>query len=130
MRNGAIALPFVAGAGVLTTRHVMASICELDLSKIGNGVPSVVQIHDPTCDQCLNLQRQTRRALRAYDSDDYNFLIANIGSLEGRLFAERHGVGHVTLVLFDAAGQPTDIVHGPLSDTALEQAIMGHLQSI
>jgi len=57
-------------------------------------------------------------------------LVASVGGPEGGVVAGRRGVGHVTLVVVDAAGQPTDIVRGPVSDTALEQAIMGHLQSI
>ncbi|ABD53935.1 hypothetical protein [Jannaschia sp. CCS1] len=127
LRNAAIALPVLGGAGYVTTQRVQASICELDLTKIGDGLPAVVQVHDPQCSLCVTLQRQTRRALRAYDDDSHHFLVANIVTTEGQYFARRHGVGNVTLVLLDGAGQQVGVVRGPLSNEALADAIAAHL---
>lgn len=127
MRNAAIALPVVGVAGYFGVQKVQASICEIDLSKVGDGLPAVVQIHDPQCNLCVTLQRQTRRALRAYDDDSHHFLVANIATTEGQFFAQRHGVGNVTLVLLDGAGAQVGVVRGPLSNEALRDAIEAHL---
>lgn len=127
VRNAAIAVPIVGVAGYFTAQKVQASICELDLTKIGDGLPSVVQVHDPQCNLCVTLQRQTRRVLRDYDDDSHHFLVANIVTTEGQFFARRHGVGNVTLVLLDGAGQQVGVVRGPISNEALQAAIEGHL---
>lgn len=127
LRNAAIAVPVLGVAGYVTTQRVQASICELDLSKIGDGLPAVVQVHDPQCNLCVTLQRQTRRALRAYDGETHHFLVANIATTEGQFFARRHGVGNVTLVLLDGAGLQTGVVRGPLTTEALADAIEAHL---
>ncbi len=127
LRNGAIALPIIGVAGYFTTQAVEASICELGLTKIGDGIPAVVQVHDPQCILCVTLQHQTRRALRPYADDSQHFLVANIVSTQGEFFARRHGVDNVTLVLLDGAGQQVGVVRGPISNEALRQAIEGHL---
>ena len=127
IRNAAISVPVVGVAGYFTAQKVQASICELDLSKIGDGLPAVVQVHDPQCNLCVTLQRQTRRALRPYDDDGHHFLVANIVTTQGQFFARRHGVGNVTLVLLDGAGQQVGVVRGPISNEALEDAIEAHL---
>ncbi|MEJ6392423.1 hypothetical protein V8J82_04095 [Gymnodinialimonas sp. 2305UL16-5] len=129
LRNLAIAAPMIGIAGYVTANRVQASICELDLTKIGDGLPSVVQVHDPQCDLCLTLQRQTRRALRAYDANSHHFLVANLSSLDGQSFARLHNVGSVTLVLLDGDGNQIGVIRGPLTDAALQQAIDAHMQA-
>ena len=44
-------IPLTAG------EYVEATIREGDLSQIGNGTPTVVQIHDPQCPRCVALVR-------------------------------------------------------------------------
>lgn len=127
LRNGAIAAPFVAGAGIFSVRSVQATICEADLSKIGQGIPAVVQIHDPTCPMCNALQKQTRRALRPYGADQFRYLVANIQTLEGGAMAARYGVPHVTLLFFDGDGQMVDMFQGPTQMPALRAKITEHL---
>ena len=126
-RNGAIAVPVVGVAGLFSVRAVQATIHESDLGRVGQGVPAVVQIHDPQCPLCQTLQRQTRRALRAYDDDQAVFLVANIASAEGSAFAARYGVPHVTLLLFDARGRMQQVVRGPLETDAFRTILAGHL---
>jgi hypothetical protein len=127
LRSAAIGLPVLGVAGYFGTNYVQASICEFDLTKIGDGVPSVVQVHDPQCPLCLDLQRQTRRALRPYDDDDFHFLVANVATLDGRLFAQNHGVPNVTLVLLDGGGRHVGTVRGPIDDDSLRASIAAHL---
>lgn len=127
LRNGAIAAPVVGVGGFFAVRAVEASICELDLSKVGNGRPSIVQIHDPQCPLCVTLQRQTRRALRGHDDELFHFFVANIQTVEGSSFAARHNVPHVTLLFFDGAGQRVNTLRGPVADSVVEAEVAAHL---
>lgn len=122
-RNGAIALPLLAGAGWLGTRAVQATVAEADLSRIGQGIPSVVQIHDPGCALCRALQGQTRDVLKAYTDEQVTYLVADVNTQPGRLMAATHNVPHVTLLLFDGAGQMVQVVRGPTDETTVEAAI-------
>ena len=126
-RNTAIALPVVAGATFFSVQSVQATICEADLTKIGKGKPSVVQIHDPNCTLCQTLQRQTRKALKSFDDELVTFLVADINTAKGGAFAARYGVPHVTLLLFNGSGEMTQVVRGPTDTETLRGIIGGHL---
>lgn len=129
VRNAAISLPVVAGIGYFSVQSVEATICEADLTKIGHGKPSIVQIHDPQCPSCLQLQRQTRKALKSFESDAFTFLVANIKTLDGKLLAARYGVPHITLLLFDANGEMVQIVRGPSDTDSLRSIFAAHLKA-
>ena len=109
---GAIGLGIVGGGGYYFVSGVRASIVEGDLSKIGNGIPTIVQIHDPGCPKCRSLQRSTRNALAELEDGTVQYLVANIKASEGRQFADTHRVGHVTLLLFDGKGQRREVIRG------------------
>lgn len=127
MANGALVTAVVGGGGWYLVSEVRASIREEDLSRIGNGVPAVVQIHDPQCPQCRALQREARKALAEFSDGELQYLVANIRSPEGRRLANAHGVGHITLLLFDADGQRRDVLVGPNTSERLERAFRQHL---
>ena len=55
---------------------------EHDLSVIGNGLPTVVQIHDPNCPLCRQLKKNTETALQKY-GDTIQYRIADIGTNQG-----------------------------------------------
>lgn len=129
VRNGAIALPFAAGIGFFTVQSTLASMCEADLSQIGQGKPTIVQIHDPQCSLCRTLQSQTRRALKDFDDNTFTYLVANIKTSEGRAFAAEYRVPHVTLLLFDARGKMVDIVRGPTELDRLRSVFQDHLST-
>lgn len=95
---------------------------EHDLSRIGNGTPTVVQIHDPECSLCLALQRETRQALQQFDSDDINYVVANIRSADGRNLADQYRVPHVTLLLFDSEGVHKGTLRGQRQSEELAAA--------
>lgn len=126
-RNGAIALPFAAGIGFFGVQSTLASMCEGDLSQIGQGTPTIVQIHDPQCSLCRALQAQTRRALKEFDDDAFTYLVANIKTNEGRALAAEYRVPHVTLLLFDARGRMVEVVRGPTELDTLRSAFQTHL---
>ena len=127
LRTGAVAT-IVGGSGSwLLINEVRATMREHDLSRIGNGIPAVVQIHDPQCPRCVTLQREARDALCNFDDTELQFLVANIRSAEGRELAATHGVGHVTLLLFDASGQRREVLAGPNESEYLTSAFRRHL---
>jgi len=121
-RNGGIAVAVLGGGGWFAVRDVQATIQEHDLSRIGNGVPTVVQIHDPNCSQCIALQKEARAAIEAFEDDTIQFLVANIRDARGQKLATEHGVGHVTLLLFDAKGKRQEIMRGSNDRVVLESA--------
>ena len=114
------------GIGLLLTRTVRAELHEHDLSRIGKGVPMVVQVHDPMCPSCVALQRQVRRAMDAFDDAELQYAIASLDKPEGRDLALRNGVGKITLILFDADGTPRDTMHGVIDSDRLERAFRRH----
>lgn len=126
-RNWGIAAVAVGATGWYTVRSVQAAMHEADLSRIGNGLPSVVQIHDPSCMQCVALQREARSAACEIGEDRIQFLVANISTADGRRLANAHGVGHVTLLIFDADGRRIDILRGRNTRSVLEARFRAHL---
>lgn len=127
LRNAAIAIPVATVAGVFSVRSVQATICEGDLTKIGKGRPTIVQIHDPSCSLCIALQKQTRRALKPFDGDQFDYLVANINTIQGSTLAMRYGVPHVTLLLFDGQGTMVEVVRGPADANDLRPIFAAHL---
>lgn len=128
LQYAAIGAAVLGGGGWFAVGEVCASVRDHDLSRIGQGVPTVVQIHDPQCPQCLALQSETQAALQAFDADELHYVIANIRSAEGRAFARAHGVEHVTLMLFDGEGRPQQVLSGLNQADRLERAFRRHLE--
>ncbi len=127
LQFGALGVIAVGGLGWFVASEVQANAREHDLSRIGNGIPAVVQIHDPQCPRCTALQREARDALDAFDSAELQYIVANIRTSEGRAFAGQHQVGHVTLLLFDGNGQRRRVLAGPNQAATLERAFRAHL---
>ena len=125
--NRALIVAAVGGAGWYLVEEVRATIREEDLSRIGNGIPAVVQVHDPQCLRCAALQRETREAMSAFDDGELQYLVANIRSAKGRQLAGAHGVGHITLLLFDGEGERLDVLVGPNTSESLVHAFRRHL---
>ncbi|MEM6637490.1 MAG: thioredoxin family protein [Pseudomonadota bacterium] len=128
MRNGAVAAVVLGAGGYWGQRAYCATMTEHDLSRVGNGVPTVVQIHDPQCGLCRELQKETRAALRSFDDGSVNYVVANIRTTDGQSFAARHGVGHVTLLLFDGNGILLRTINGVTPRSELEDAFAANLR--
>ena len=111
-RNGAIGAALLAGGGYAGTRMYGAYKAEHDLTRIGKGKPVVVQVHDPQCPTCTALQRETRKAMKQFGECDVVYLVADIKQPEGQVFAAKHNVPHVTLVLMDGDGIVTQVLRG------------------
>ncbi len=128
IRNGSVAALVVGTGGWFLIGKVRATMREQDLTQIGNGKPTVVQIHDPQCSQCVALQREARDALCEIGDADLQYVVANIRSTEGRQLAAAHGVGHVTLLLFDGEGKRRGVLAGPNKREYLTDMFRSHLK--
>ena len=116
------------GLGWYLIEEVWASIREDDLTRIGNGIPTVVQIHDPQCPTCRALQREVRKALVAFDDEELQYVVANIRTAKGSRLANAHRVGHITVLLFDGEGRMRDTLVGPSTSDLLEHAFRRHVE--
>ncbi len=116
----AVGAAILGGGGWYFVGSVSAGIAEQDLSRLGNGIPTVVQIHDPQCPSCLALQREARKAISELEDGSIQYLVANIREEEGRRLASKHGVGHVTLLLFNGRGRQVGVLVGENRSDFLE----------
>lgn len=129
LRNVAIGVLAAGVVGFFSVQSVQATMAEHDLTQIGQGVPSIVQIHDPNCGLCRDLQRETRAALKSFDPEKVLYRVANIKSHDGAALANLHGVPHVTLLLFDADGALRSTLRGPTTRADLRVAFESHLNA-
>lgn len=123
---GAVALGV---GGYVSVQSVMATMTEHDLSVLGDGRPTVVQVHDPNCALCRSLQKETRAALKGFEDGALRYLIANINTPDGQALASKHLVPHVTLLLFDGDGTLRDVIRGVTPRETLHDAFAAHLQA-
>ena len=84
---------------------------EHDLSVVGNGSPTVVQIHDPGCQYCNQLKKNLGKVKGDF-KETVQFKTANIKTKKGRAFADRYRVPHVTLLFFDGRGNQVNMIQG------------------
>lgn len=127
VQYGALAAVVVGSGGWFIAEEAEAMAQEGDLSRIGNGIPTIVQIHDPQCPKCVALQRETRDALGNFEDGQFQYLVANIKTSAGQALATAHGVGHVTLLVFNGAGQRQEILTGPNQSSNLTSVFQRHL---
>jgi hypothetical protein len=122
-RNIAIGIGAVALVGGFAANSVRATIAEHDLTRIGEGIPTVVQVHDPSCNLCKTLQKETRDALDAFGEEEIRYLIADLNRSDGLSFAARHGESKVTLLLFDGDGTLRSTLRGVRTSEQLQPAL-------
>lgn len=126
---GALGLLALGGAGYVGREWYQEYAQEHDLTRIGQGKPAVVQVHDPTCTICTALQGETRAALRDFGECDMLYLIADIKQDAGFAFQAKHNVPHVTLVLFDGAGEVQQVLTGMRDSDELKTIFAGHFEA-
>lgn len=115
---GAVAL---AAGGAIFYGDMKETMAEEDLSQIGNGVPTIVQVHDPTCPTCRALMKEARAAMKGFGEDELQYVVASLANQDGQALAARHGVGKVTLLVFDRRGNRQEILSGPNTRERLER---------
>lgn len=123
--------PYIIGGvlivGAFGFFTIRSDLAEQDLSVIGNGTPTIVQVNQPDCPSCIALQRETRAALSNLDDSDINYRVANLGTRAGLDFATQHAASFTTLLLFDGKGEITRRIRGETPRNMLRVAFMAHL---
>ena len=74
-----------------------------DLSRIGQGLPAVVLMHDRNSVKSQALM-ELLNSIRSDYAGRIEFLAIDIDSREGRVFSRRQAVGGAMLLCFDARG--------------------------
>jgi hypothetical protein len=82
-----------------------------DLSRIGQGRPAVVLIHDKEAVASMELMTMLNDIRSDYE-DRLEFLAIDVVTEDGRRFAQSQGLGSSLLVLFDGTGNRVGIVDG------------------
>jgi hypothetical protein len=93
-----------------------------DLSVIGNGTATVIQIHDHNCQLCRRL-KSNLDSVKTDFKEDIQFKTANILTRKGADFARQHQVAHVTLLLFNKKGQRVNTLQGVSSKDEIRNAL-------
>ncbi|MEH6457507.1 MAG: thioredoxin domain-containing protein, partial [Cocleimonas sp.] len=102
--------------------YMQNSKVEHDLSVIGNGTATVVQVHDPGCRLCNRLKSNLGEVKGEF-KDKIQFKTANILKPKGRVFASKHNVPHVTLLFFDKKGQRVNTMEGVSSSDDIKSSL-------
>ncbi len=113
-----IAMPVAAVAGTAIHRYDVQNKNLHELSVIGQGKPVVVQVHDPSCQLCRRLMKNTRAALK--NNPEVLYRVADMTDATGGRFQRQHNADKVTLVLFDSGGRKVDTLVGVREISELE----------
>lgn len=112
------ALVGLALIAVALTPQPMSS----DLTLVEDGKPSVVLAYEnfsPTGGAALSRLKEIRPEFESR----INFIVADLGTPEGRTFANRHGLVDGQAVLLNEAGQPFTVVGPQTPEAMLRQAL-------
>ena len=72
-------------------------------------------------------RKHRRGAISNFEDGKPQYLVANIGTVEGKMLATSHGVGHVTLLLFDGQSWKLNTPVGSKTSCYLTEMFRGHL---
>ncbi|MEO0442543.1 MAG: thioredoxin domain-containing protein [Pseudomonadota bacterium] len=122
LKRSLITLCFISVIAVPLAYYSKTVAAEHDLSVLGNGMPTVVQIHDPGCQLCQQLKRNLGKAKVDF-KDSIQFKTANIRTDKGSRFARQFNAPHVTLLMFDADGQQVNTLQGVRSPSEIRLAL-------
>jgi hypothetical protein len=109
---GATALVALCGLTAALATYKRHHDAMHDLSAVGNGIPAVVQIHDPDCGLCQQLRSNLIKAADDVPAKTLQVLIADVSTAAGANFAFRHDSPHVTLLFFDSEGRLVERLQG------------------
>jgi hypothetical protein len=93
-----------------------------DLTRIGKGHAAVVLIRDKNAVASFDLI-QVLDGLRDKYAGRVEFLLTDFDTPEGRAFIAANKVAPVTMVLFDASGNPVKVLHAPQTSGNVQQEI-------
>ena len=117
-----VTLCFLSVIAVPVYAYMQNSKVEHDLSVVGNGTPTVVQVHDPGCRLCNRLKSNLGKVKGDF-KDKIQFKTANILKQKGKDFASKYNVPHVTLLFFDKKGERVDTMQGVSSSKDIQSSL-------
>jgi len=117
----------LTGVGFASFKHNYE--VEHDLSVIGEGIPTIVQVHDPKCSKCAQLRRNASNAVDRI-GDELLFRVADITTPKGYSLQKKHNVPHVTLLLFDGDGDLRQVLEGVKDDDLLYRTFRAQLDQM
>lgn len=124
----AASLGALIGLGYLLTTGVGKPISD-NLSMIGQGKPALVLAYEnfsPTGGDALNRLRQVRSD---YDSR-LDFVVADLGTPQGRAFADRHRLSNGQAVFLKPDGQPLRATRIPADEQELRHRLDAKLAAV
>lgn len=93
-----------------------------DLSRIGQGINTVVLVHNKESVNSLELMTLLNKVRGDYDGR-IEFLIADISSATGKAFVSEQQLRNSVLVLFDTTGQRLNVLANIADEATLRQAL-------
>lgn len=93
-----------------------------DVSKIGQGVASVVMVHDKNSMRSLDLMTLLGNVRSDY-SDTVEFIVVDEISREGQIFQQQQNVGAINLIFFSANGVRQGTFNNSKSEVELRSAL-------
>lgn len=115
----AVVLPLAA---IGLWQYERSAAGERDLSVIGNGQPTVVQVLDHGCAECRELRRNVDAAAQSF-GDRVQFRLADRGTADGAILASRHNADHTTLLFFGPDGRLRRTEIGVRDPDAIRQLV-------
>jgi len=99
-----------------------------DLTRIGKGQPAMVLVYDVNNLGGMHVM-ELLKELREEYKDRVQFLVADLGTPDGRSFARHYSAGSGSVIMLKADGHLMRAIHGPESSAMLHQALKDVLAS-
>ena len=128
--KGLIYLFIIGAVGALAWSQLPRGAYPTDLTRIGQGQPALVLAYDINSMGGMEVMALLD-GLRGEYADRVELLVAQLSMEDGHAFAQRHGAGNGSVMLFSGAGAHIRTIHMPNSDrlrVALDEAVAGQAQ--
>lgn len=96
---------------------------DTDLSQIGRGEYAVVQVFKQDTLRNQKLMDALNDVRDQYETRGVKFLLADIDTQAGQQFAQSHGVGSATVLLFGPRGEKLQTLRNVQDSAALQRAL-------
>lgn len=117
-----ITLAIIGAVGALIWSQLPRGAYPTDLTRIGQGRPALVLAYDiQSMGGMAGMELLDN--LRGEYADRVEFLVADLGVPQGRLFAQSFGAVNGTVALLSGDGNHLQTIHPPLAPEALRQAL-------
>ncbi len=120
----------VIGGGVAIASYDKRQKTLHDLSVLGDGTPTIVQIHDPACPKCRSLKLRTENIVGKLPDSSIHYRLADVTTAEGKALQSKYRSATVTLLMFDSSGKHVDTIQGVQSAEMIQAAVDRLISSV